>query len=95
MTNNQIILTGTTTADLVELFRPMVQQELQRMKDDMPEKLLSPAEACKVFQPSISKPTLLAWSRKGLLNEFRIGGRCFYKQSQILEKLTTIKRYKN
>jgi len=57
--------------------------------------LLSPAETCKMFNPAISKVTLAAWTKRGLLNESRIGGRVYYKQSEIIAGLTTLKKYKN
>lgn len=95
MTTNQIILTGTTASELVELFRPMVHEEVKQLMSQQPERLLSPAETCKLFQPCISKVTLAAWTKKDLLTEHRIGGRVFYKQSEILQKVTILKRYKN
>lgn len=90
-----LIVQGITVAELVELFRPMVHAEVTRLKDDQPEKLLSPAETCKMFQPTISKVTLSSWTAKGLLQDHRMGGRVFYKQSEILAKLTTLRKYKN
>lgn len=90
----QIILSGLTAEDLVELFRPMVQQELKALIDQQPERLLSPAEACKLFQPPITKPTLKAWTDKGLLQDHRIGGRVYYKQTEIISGMQTLKRYK-
>ena len=95
MPNEQIILSGITAADLVEIIRLTVQKEVLLLKADQPERLLSPSETCKPFQPSISKVTLSAWSKKGLLIDHRIGGRVFYKQSEVIEKLVTLKRYKN
>lgn len=95
MPNEQIILSGITAADLVEIIRLTVQKEVLLLKADQPERLLSPSETCKLFQPSISKVTLSAWSKKGLLIDHRIGGRVFYKQSEVIEKLVTLKRYKN
>lgn len=92
---SNLIVQGITVADLVELFRLMIQSEVKYLKDEQPEKLLSPAETCKMFQPPISKVTLSSWTAKGLLQDYRIGGRVFYKQSEILEKLTVLKRYKN
>ena len=95
MLSEQIILSGITAADLVEVIRQTVQKEVQLLKAEQPEKLLSPSETCKIFQPSISKVTLAAWTKKGLLTEHRIGGRVFYKQSEVIEKLITLKRYRN
>ncbi len=94
MLSNQIILSGITPADLIELFRPMIQAELHQIKDNKEERLISPAEVCKLFNPSISKPTLKAWTAKGLLQDHRLGGRVFYKQSEILNSLQTLKKYK-
>lgn len=94
MINNQIILSGMTPNDLVELLRPMIHEEVKQVRSEIPEQLLSPAETCKIFNPPISKVTLAAWTKKDLLNEHRIGGRVFYKQSEVLEKTTKLKRYK-
>jgi len=94
MKNSQIIISGLTPDDLVELFRPMIQEEVNRIKGDQEEKLLSPAEKCKMFQPSISKVTLASWTKQGLINDHRIGGRVYYKQSEILSSLQTLKKYK-
>ena len=95
MINSQIILSGLTASDLIELFRVMVKDEINQMLEKQEEKLLSPAETCQLFQPKISKVTLTSWAAKGLLNDYRIGGRIYYKQSEILEKLTTLKKYKS
>ena len=95
MVSSQIILSGITTPDLIELFRVMVKDVVSQIKDKQEEKLLSPAETCKIFQPTISKVTLASWTNKGLLQDHRIGGRVFYKQSEVLAKLIILKKYKN
>lgn len=59
------------------------------------EKLLSPAEACKIFVPKISKTTLSSWTNQGLIDEHRIGGRVYYLFSEILAKSKTLSKYKN
>jgi hypothetical protein len=94
MASNQIILSGITADELLEMFRPIIQSELKKLKDEQPEKLLSPAEVCKLFQPPISKVTLTAWTEQGKLQDRRIGGRIFYKQSEILAALVTLKKYR-
>ena len=93
MQSSQVILSGLTPADLVELLRPMIQEEVKALIAEKTERLLSPAETCKLFHPPISKVTLSAWTKKGKLQEHRLGGRVFYKQSEILERLHSIKRY--
>ena len=58
------------------------------------EILISPSEACKLFQPSISLVTLASWTKDGHLISQKIKGRVFYKKSQILDAGTKLKRYK-
>ena len=41
MENNQSILSGIAPAELVELFRLMIQDELKRFKDNLPEIILN------------------------------------------------------
>ena len=94
MDNSQVIISGLTPIQLIELFRPMLQQEIAKLKDERTESLLSPAEACKLFNPPITRPTLKAWTDKRLLQDHRIGGRVFYKRSEILDSLQTLKKYK-
>ena len=93
--SNQIILTGMSASDLVELFRPMVKDEIQKLKADQPEKLLSPSETCKLFNPKISKVTLASWTAAGRLQDHRIGSRVYYKESEVVANLVTLKKYKN
>lgn len=57
------------------------------------EKLLSGEEARKLFSPMISKPTLIRWTAGGHLKAYRIGGRVFYRQSEVLQSATTLKKY--
>lgn len=67
---------------------------MSREKADLEEKLLSPAETCKLFQPNISKVTLAKWTSEGRIQEHRIGGRVYYKYSDIMASLQTLKKYK-
>ena len=99
MKNPQIILSGFTaeefTALLVQALRPIIQEEVKAALEKQPEQLLSPAEVCKRFVPELSKTTLAKWTDHGLLEKHQVGGRTFYKLSEVLEKAKTIKRYKN
>jgi excisionase family DNA binding protein len=36
---------------------------------------------------SISFPTLLRWTKEGLLKSYKLGGRVYYKQQEILRAL--------
>jgi hypothetical protein len=80
------------------LFRfgiPSVREEIKQVLSSQEEKLLSPAETCKLFVPNITKATLSSWTAKGYVEVERIGGRLFYKLSEILEKTKKIGKYKN
>jgi len=63
-------------------------------KEAQTEKLLSAAEACKVFVPAISRLTLIRWTKADLLKEHRIGGRVYYKQSEIIASAIHLQKYK-
>lgn len=91
-----IFLSPISIDRLLQSLRQIIREEItaERSKEEL-EKLLSPAETCKMFSPPISKPTLAAWTRKGFLQDYRINGRVFYKMTEILSSLKTLKRYKN
>lgn len=65
---------------------------LNKQQADLKEKLLSPAETCKLFQPSISKVTLHKWTKEGRIQEHRMGGRVYYKYSEVIQSLQTLKK---
>lgn len=99
MKNPQIILSGFTaeefTALLVQALRPIIQEEIKAALEKEPEQLLSPAEVCKRFVPKLSKTTLTKWADQGLIERHQMGGRTFYRLSEVLQKSKTLKRYKN
>ena len=61
--SNQILLSGISAKQLVDLLRPMVREEVRLVFSEQEEKLLSPAETCKLFIPAITKATLTGRSR--------------------------------
>jgi hypothetical protein len=73
----------------------IVQSELAKAATkSTEEKLLSPSEVCAVFQPKISKTTLAKWTKEGYLVQQKIGGRGYYKFSDVISAGKTIKKYK-
>jgi len=80
--------------ELKSLMQTLIRQEIRaKQNEELQEKLISPAETCKLFQPQISKVTLNKWTKDGRLQEHRIGGRVFYKYSEVINSLQTLKRY--
>lgn len=92
--SNQILLSGISSNQLVELLRPMIREEVRLVMAEQEEKLISPAEACKLFKPAITKATLASWTEKGWLQEHRIGGRVYYLQSEILASTLKLGKYR-
>lgn len=92
---NQILLNGITIDQLVESLRPMIREEVRLVFSEQEERLLSPAETCKLFIPAITKATLTSWTEKGWLQDHRIGGRVFYLKSEVLASTLTLGKYKN
>jgi hypothetical protein len=92
---DNIILTQISMESLLIQIKGIVESAIKEDKIyQFDEKLISPAEACKIFEPAISLPTLNSWTKNGWLVSKRIGGRVFYSKKQILEAGKTFKRYK-
>ena len=91
----QIILNGVTLDQLVEVFRPMIKEEVDKINSNQAERLISPSETCKLFVPTITKATLTSWTNQGLLDQYRIGGRVYYKKSEVVEKTKKLCKYRN
>ena len=92
---NQILLNGISAEQLIESLRPMIKEEVRLVFSEQEERLLSPAETCKLFIPAITKATLTSWTEKGWLQDHRIGGRVFYLKSEVLASTLTLGKYKN
>src|SRR5688572_21104241 len=93
--DNKIILFSISSEELASALQAAVAIELEKQKAlEFEQKLLSPSEACKLFQPPISLVTLAKWTREGYLKSYRIGSRVFYKPAEILDSLQTLKKYK-
>lgn len=91
----QVILSQIPLSQIFEGLRAIVREEIKAEKEsELQEKLLSPSEVCKLFQPNISKVTLSAWTDQGLLIKHSIGGRVYYKYSELVNSLKTLKKYK-
>jgi hypothetical protein len=91
-----MILTPISIDTLIEKIREVVKAEIKSDKqNELAEKLLSPAEACKIFQPGIGASTLSRWTNAGHITAIRIGGKVFYKYSSLIEAGKSLKRYKN
>jgi hypothetical protein len=79
----------------LEAIEKIVRRVLEeKQANQVAGQLLSPADACKVFQPQISKQTLARWTAEGLINVQRVGGRLFYRYSDVLAAGSRLKRHR-
>lgn len=92
--STEILLSPIPLDQLKGIFSSIVRDELRaNAKEDLAEKLLSPEEATRLFIPAISIATLNNYAKKGLVKKHYLGRLTFYKYSELLESLKTIKKY--
>lgn len=65
----------------------------EKQHEEQQAELISPDKTCELFDPKISKVTLAAWTDKGLLTKYTIGGRTFYRRGEVLEAAKSLKKY--
>lgn len=93
---SQIILSQISLADIYSGIRTIIREEIAAEKvKDLMEKMLSPAETCKLFNPAISKVTLTKWTNQNLLKDYHFSGRVYYKYSEVVTSGKYLSRYKN
>lgn len=79
---------------LSTVLRNIIKEELKANKsNELEEKMLSPKEVCSLFNPKISLVTLSSWESKGYLTKYFIGGRTWYKYSEVVRSLNSLKKY--
>ena len=91
---NNVLFSSIELPVLIESLRSVIRDEIQasKLKEMDEEKLLSPNEVLKLL--SISRPTLISWTRKGSLKEYRMGSTIYYKRSEIMGSLISLEKYK-
>ena len=91
---NQMVLTPVPLDSLLSEITKIITTAVQAQQvTELGEKLISPAETCKLFEPEISKVTLNEWRNQGLIPCYRMGGRVYYKRSEVIEAAKRIKKY--
>lgn len=94
MSNEQIILIPLTVDDLLSRVREIVLEVVkQNQEEKLQATLLSASEACQLFKPKISKATLHEWTKRGLIPVYRIGGRIFYKYSEVIDSAKRLRKF--
>ena len=91
---SDLLLSQIPLVDLETRFREIVKEELLSIQPSKElEQLISTNEARKIFTPPVSKVTLIKWTKEGKLQSHRMGGRVYYKRTEVLEAVKTVKKY--
>lgn len=95
MSQESIILQGTTTKHLVDQISEVFQSKLEALKQDLSsqqanDELLTRDQACKFLQ--INSSTLWTWTNQKKVKAYGIANRRYYKRSELLECLTELKK---
>jgi hypothetical protein len=89
---NSIMLHNIAPADLEELIRKVVSEQLQEFRKnnttESPDELLTREDACLLLK--ISLTSLWNWTKKGKLKAYGIGNRVYYKRGELIESLIRI-----
>ncbi len=89
----QMILSPVPIADLMAQMRVIVRDELrQQQAADLQERLLSPKQTAELL--GVSLVTIWSWERAGRITKHSLGGRVFFKYSEIMANLSTLQRYR-
>lgn len=88
-----MILTPVPIADLMAQMRDIVRDELQQQqRNDLAEKLLTAQETADLLR--VSLVTIWQWEKQGRITKHTLGGRTYFKYSEIMAALQTLQRYK-
>ena len=89
-----VLISSIKEAILPEL-RLIIQEENKKQSlQELQEKFLSIDEARKLFNPIVSRGTLYNWMDAGLIESYSIGGKRYFKYSELIESIQKIKKYK-
>ncbi|MDT0646317.1 helix-turn-helix domain-containing protein [Zunongwangia sp. F260] len=92
---NSIILQGTTTDKLLDLFSEELDRKFEALAKNLShqqakDELLTREQACDFLR--INSSTLWSWTNKGKVKAYGIANRRYYKRSELLECLTELKK---
>ncbi|MEE1897972.1 helix-turn-helix domain-containing protein [Flavobacterium rakeshii] len=86
-----LLINSINVDELQAVLREVVQQEIGLLENKIKKEdiLLTREEACKLL--SVDQSTLWSWTKKGKITAYGIGHRRYYKRSELLEALSSIK----
>ena len=98
---SNIILHSTPLPELRAMIGDIVEEKLRQFKPENPtaadngDEFLSRKEVCRLLK--ISMATLHYYTKDGILNSYKIGGRVLYKTLEVQQAVTEVKlrKYKH
>ncbi|MGG5617003.1 helix-turn-helix domain-containing protein [Myroides odoratimimus] len=84
--SGQVIVSGFGADEFLETLRAMVRAEL---RNGEPEELLTREEVAEFMKVNVS--TVSTWTSQGRLTCYGMGGRRYYKKSEIMSALEILK----
>jgi len=91
-----IVTTDKQLQQVLAGFLPsLVRDIIKNIKtEELMDKLISPDEArTNCFSPAISRPTITSYEKQGYFNRYEMGGKVFYRYSEVMAAAKKIKRY--
>ncbi|WP_066223367.1 helix-turn-helix domain-containing protein [Formosa haliotis] len=94
--SHQIILQGITASDLVDIIEERLTKRLNNLnlnheqEPDPLKNFIEKKEARELL--GVSNPTLYRWENKGKLKSYAIGGKRYYKRSDIESAITAVNK---
>lgn len=83
-----LVFSPISTDDLINRIATRTAEIIQSKKSTAPDPaddLITPKEACEILQ--CTSVTLWRWEKKGRIQPFGIGGKKFFKRSQLLQSI--------
>lgn len=88
---HNVVLSPISTDTLIERIAERTVEILNQKQAPQPEAkdLLTRKETAELLQVNIA--TIWRWTNSGKLNQYGIGGRTYYKRSEVLESVKSLK----
>jgi excisionase family DNA binding protein len=91
--DSTMILTPVSLTTIMDGLREIVRDELQQQsRADLSEKLMTAKEAADLLR--VSLVTLWQWEKQGRISKYSMGGRTYFKYSELMAGLDTLQRYR-
>ncbi len=82
------------SSELLQMVRNAVREEMTALQPKDEDKMLNTAEACKCWQPAITRQTLDSYVQKGYITRHFFGKKPVYSSQEIKKAAKEVRLYK-